>query len=117
MPVEYLHHILPRDNRSWKRLKYSNRTVTLIEHLRATSDTLPTAINLWRWSIQCDSKCLLCDFSRPTTAHVLNGCPVTLNQQHYTYCHNQMLSARATMLTKAIADCQSIQVFNDLQNH
>ena len=68
-----------------------------------------------RWSIQCDSK--FCDSSRPTTAHVLNGCPVALNQQHYTYRHNQVLSALATMLTKVFADCPSIEVFADLHNH
>ena len=84
--------------------------------LRATSDTLPTAINLRRWSVQCNSKCLLCDSSRPTTAHVLNGCPVALNQQRYTYRHNQVISALATMLTNAFADCPSIQVFADLNN-
>jgi len=29
--------------------------------LRAASDTLPTAVNLCRWHIQCDAKCTLCD--------------------------------------------------------
>ena len=60
--------------------------------------------------------CLLCDSSRPTTAHILNGCPVVLNQQRCTYHHNQMPSALATMLTNAFADCPSIQVFADLNN-
>ena len=50
-------------------------------------------------------------------AHALNGCPVALNQQHYTYHHNQVLSALASMLTKDFADCPSIQVFADLHNH
>ena len=61
--------------------------------------------------------CLLRDSSRPTTAHILNGCPVALNQQRYTYRHNQVLSALAAMLTNAFADCPSIQVFADLNNH
>ena len=39
--------------------------------LRAASDTLPAAMNLRRWNIQCSAKCILCDSSRPTTAHVL----------------------------------------------
>ena len=67
--------------------------------------------------MQCDSNCLLCDSSQPTIAHILNGFPVALNQQHYTYRHNQVLSALATMPTNAFVDCPSIQVFADLNNH
>ena len=102
--------------KTWNRLLAGFHPGQLSFLLQAASDTLPTAINLWRWSVQCDSKCLLCDSSRPTTAHILNGCPVALNQQHYTYRHNQVLSALA-MLTNAFADCPSIQVFADLNNH
>ena len=47
----------------------------------------------------------------------LEWLPVALNQQCYTYCHNQVLSAPASMLTKAFANYPSIQVFADLYNH
>jgi len=43
--------------------------------------------------------------------------PLHLTQQRYTYCHNQVLSVLATMLTKIFADSPSIQVFADLNNH
>jgi len=51
--------------------------------LRAASDTLPAAVNLQRWSIQCEAKCSLCDSHCPTTAHVLSCCPTALDQQWY----------------------------------
>ena len=34
--------------------------------LRASSDTLPTPMNLQRWKIQTSASCQLCDCSRPT---------------------------------------------------
>ena len=75
---------LERSCKTWNRLLAGFHPGQLSFLLRAASDTLPTAINLRRWSIQCDAKCLLCDCTRPTTAHVLNGCPVALTQQRYT---------------------------------
>ena len=65
----------------------------------AGSDTLSTAVNLQWWSVQCDAKCLLCDSNRPKTAHVLSVCPTALNQQHYTFQHNQVLSILASAFT------------------
>ena len=108
---------LERSCKTWNRLLAGFHPGQLSFLLRAASDTLPTAVNLRRWSIQCDAKCLLCDCTRPTTAHVLNGCPVALTQQRYTYRHYQVLSILATMLTKIFADSPSIQVFADLNNH
>ena len=55
--------------------------------LRAASNTLPTAVNLQWWSIQCEAKCSLCDSNCPT-AHILSCCPTV--QQRYTYRHNQV---------------------------
>ena len=51
-------------------------------------NTLPTTLNLQRWKIQCGAKCPLCGNSRPTVAHVLNGCPVALEQGRYTWHHD-----------------------------
>jgi len=50
--------------------------------------TLPTAVNLQHRSIQSDTKCLLCNSTRPTTTHVLNGCPIVWIKKQYTYRHN-----------------------------
>jgi len=85
--------------------------------LHAASDTLPTAVNLRRWSVQCDAKCILCDSIRPTTAHVLNGCPIALAQQRYTYRHDRVLSILTAMLAKVFTSCPVVRVFADLPNH
>ena len=54
--------------RTWHQLLSSLHPGQLSFLLRAASDTLSTAMNL-----QCSAKCVLCDSSRPTTAHVLGG--------------------------------------------
>jgi len=77
--------------RTWNRLLYSLRPGQLAFLLRAASDTLPTAMNLRRWNIQCSVKCILCDSSLPTTAHVLSACPIALSQDRYTYRHDLVL--------------------------
>ena len=85
--------------------------------MRAASDTLPTAVNLQRWSIQSEAKCSLCDSNRPTTVHVLSNCPTALNQQRYTFRHNQVLSILASSLIIDIfADTPFVKVFVDLPN-
>lgn len=103
--------------RTWDRLLAGFHPGQLSFLLPAASNTLPTAVNLRRWSIQCDAKCSLCDSTQPTTVPVLNDCPVALTQQHYTYRHNQVLSVLATMLTKVFTNCPFVHMFTDLHNH
>ena len=69
-------HQYKSEYKSWRKTIFGQLSFLL----RASSDTLPTAINLHRWKIQCGARCILCDSSRPTTAHVLSGCPVALSQ-------------------------------------
>ena len=71
-------------------------------------------MNLQRWRIQCDAKCSLCGCARPTTAHVLNGCPVALSQDRFTYRHNQVLHYLASELSDLIARLNTIHVYADL---
>ena len=61
--------------------------------LRAGSDTLPTPLNLSRWKLQTDPQCPLCNSRCPMTLHILNGCPVTLNQGRYTWRYNSVLAS------------------------
>ena len=42
------------------------------------ADTLPTAVNLWHWSIQCEAKCSLGYSNCPKTANVSSGCHCSL---------------------------------------
>ena len=59
--------------------------------LKASLDTLLTAANLVRWKkLSCDL-CNLCKW-RETTNHVLNGCPVGLDQGRYTYRPNSVIN-------------------------
>ena len=64
---------------SWNHLLSGFHPRQLSFHLWASFVTLPTAVNLRRWNIQCSACCVLCDSPRLTTALVLNGCPVALS--------------------------------------
>jgi len=46
----------------------------------------------------------LCGCVRPTAAHVLSGCPVALSQDHYTYCHDQVLGCLVSGLSDLLAE-------------
>ena len=61
--------------------------------LRAGSDSLPHHANLRRWNIQCASKCPLCSSTRPTTTHILNGCPTALQQGRFTWHHDSVIKS------------------------
>ena len=101
--------------KTWNKLLTGFHPGKLSFLLRASSDTLPTAVNLCRWHIQCGAKCTLCDSNHPTTAHILGGCPVALLQQQYTYRHNKVLHILASKLTTLFADCHDVKVHADLQ--
>ena len=81
-------------------------------------DTIPTAVNLQCWNVQCGAKCTLCDSFQPTTAHVLGGCPVALTQGRFTYCHDQVLHCLSrglsTDLSKLSTDVNMVSVYADL---
>jgi len=82
--------------------------------LRASSDTLPAPMNLRRWKIQTSSSCYLCSCQRPTTAHILNGCPTALQQGRYTYQHDQVLLSLLVDIGKY---CDDANVFANLDNY
>ena len=50
-----------------------------------------TRLNLKRWNFCIDAKCDLCGDLSPTVLHILNGCPVALNQLRYTWKHDSVL--------------------------
>ena len=102
--------------RTWHRLLSSLHPGQLSFLLRAASDTLPTVMNLQRWKIQCSAKCILCDSSHPTTAHVLSGCPTALSQDRYTYRHDLVLQSLVTYFVKMFTNLPFIRVYADLPN-
>ena len=82
---------LESDNHVWDRIQRGLPPGQLSFLLRAGSDTLPTPLNLKRWNLRVDSKCHLCGSSTPTVFHILNGCPVALDQARYTWRHDSVL--------------------------
>ena len=76
--------------------------------LHAVSDTLPAAVNLQRWHIQCSAKCVLCGSAQPTTALVLGGCPAALTQGRFTFFHNLVLKCLATEIPKLFTGSSSV---------
>ena len=76
----------------WNRIVLGLPSGQLSFILRAGSDTLPTPLNLCRWKIQTNPRCPLCNSRSPTALHILNGCPVALNQGRYTWRHDSVLS-------------------------
>ena len=88
--------------RTWNRLLLGSNPAQL-SFFHAASDTLPTPVNLKRWNIHCESKCSLCGYSQPTTAHILGNCSVALSHGHFTYCHDQVLHCLATEILKHFA--------------
>jgi len=93
---------LEQESQVWKRIRDGLPAGQLSFILRAASDTLPTPLNLRRWKIQCGAKCPLCGNSRPTVAHILNGCPVALEQGRYTWRHDCVLSTITSALRRYI---------------
>ena len=76
---------------SWKSLLAMPPPLTSF-CISATYDTLPSPSNLHRWNIATEMLCSLCTKSICTTAHILAGCKVALNQGRYTYRHDSVLS-------------------------
>jgi len=64
--------------------------------------------------IQCNAKCDLCGSSRPTTAHVLSGCPVALSQDRYTYQHDLVLQSLVKSFIEIYIDLPFIRIYADL---
>ena len=82
---------LESQNQVWNRIQLGLTAGQLSFLLQAGSDTLPTPLNLKRWRLRVDAKCGLCGDCSPTVLHILNGCPVALNQSRYTWRHDSVL--------------------------
>ena len=54
-------------------------------------DTLPHNANLFRWKKSNTDRCPLCN-NKQTLLHVLNNCPVALDQGRYTWRHDEVLT-------------------------
>ena len=86
--------------RTWNRLLLGCHPGHLSFILQVASDTLPAPVNLQRWHIQCDMRCSLCGYARPSSAHILGGFPVALSQGHFTYRYNLVLHCIVSNLSR-----------------
>ena len=82
---------LEANSQVWNRIMLGLPPGQLSFLLRAGSDTLPTPLNLKRWMFRVEARCNMCGDLSPTVLHILNGCPVTLNQSWYTWRHKSLL--------------------------
>ena len=79
--------------------------------LKNVTNCLPTPDNLKRWGKRNVSKCPLCS-NNGTLEHILNFCPISLNQGRLTWRHNSVLN----YLTKTILTDKppNLEIFSDL---
>ena len=94
----------------WKSYMFNLKQGTLKFLLNASIDTLPTAANLKRWKKSTSDLCKLCK-QRETTNHILNSCPVSLEQGRYTWRHNSVIN----YIVQNVAN--NFKVYSDLPEH
>ena len=79
--------------------------------LNACIDTLPTAANLQRWKKSTSDQCKLCK-ARETPCHILNNCPVSLQNGKYLWRHNKVVN----YIIKLV-DTSKYTVYSDLPGY
>jgi hypothetical protein len=73
--------------------------------INSTNNTLPTGSNLRIWSNSViQTTCAGCHRLNPTLLHILNGCPVFLQQGRYTWRHDSVLDVIYPALKEKIKD-------------
>ena len=95
----------------WKSYIYDMKKWVLKFCLNSITNTLPTGDNLLMWGKATNDKCKQCK-GRETTCHVLNNCPVSLEQGRYTWRHNYVIHCSLSCL-----DTDKFSVFSDLPGH
>ena len=80
--------------------------------LNSVLDTLPTNTNLALWNKRVSESCKLCG-ARETLGHVLNGCKIMLDQQRYTWRHNNVLK-QIENTVDSIVDGKQFEILSDL---
>ena len=77
----------------------------------------PTPLNLKRWSMRVDNKCALCEHHMPTTFHILNGCPMALEQDRSLWKHDSVLIMKGLgKLLPSYKLCSDLEGFWALNN-
>jgi hypothetical protein len=101
-------------NVTWKSMCNNIPRGILSFALKAATNGLNTPDNLKRWGIRKTEKCELCkNFSN--LEHILNWCPVALNQGRFTWRHDSVLSHMTSELKKGLKGDATI--YADLPEH
>ena len=74
---------------SWQKLwRKIQHTLKLL--IRAVYDQLPTTLNVATRRLKEDPSCALCG-KTGLLRHILSGCPISLAQGRYKWCHKMVL--------------------------
>ena len=101
-------------NVSWKSICNNMPKGLLSFALKASTNGLNTPDNLKRWGIRKFNKCDLCG-NWSNLEHILNWCPVALNQGRFTWRHDSVLS-HLTLQIKSVKP-DNITVYADIEDH
>ena len=94
---------------SWNALIYALRHELFKFLINSTHNVLPTPDNLKRWGRAIvDIKCSLCGSTGVTLKHILNGCPMALNQGRFTWRHDNILECLVKELQPKIDKVNSM---------
>ncbi len=102
-----------KSNVTWKSIIHNMPRKVLKFGLNSVIETLPVNKNLALWGKTLNQSCALCGY-KETVLHVLNGCPVMLNQGRYTYRHNIILAIILAKLCKMYTE-ESIKIYSDIE--
>ena len=100
---------------SWKTLLAMPQQL-LTFCLGAMYDTLPSPSNLHRWHINPEASCLLCKKQVCTTAHVLGACTMALQQCHFIFRHDSVLSVLVVALESFLPSKKCINAQSNNSN-
>jgi hypothetical protein len=80
--------------------------------MRLATDSLASPSNLRRWGKRVLATCPLCSCPQGTLAHIINFCPVALNQGRMTWRHNSVLNYLFHEIKKEAPE--NIEIYSDL---
>jgi hypothetical protein len=103
---------IEKSDLTWRSIMFDLPRGVLSFAVRSAIDYLPTFKNLKTWGKRFNTKCTRCG-NHESLLHVLNNCPLSLNQGRYTWRHNSILRHTLTTLTGLIDD-SNMQIFSDL---
>ena len=81
---------IEKSDLTWKSFCFNMPKNLLSFAIRSSIDCLPTPDNLSLWGKRTSDKCKLWN-NRGSLSHLLNSCPVALEQGRFTYRHNSVL--------------------------